>query len=68
MSLALGLPPETEFHEEIVIAAFGVMAFPIFVQGLMMTALSRRLQIVPCPAIENINSQELDDRSQEPPF
>jgi monovalent cation:H+ antiporter, CPA1 family len=63
LALALSLPPEIEHREQVITAAFGVAAFSIFVQGLTMTPLLRRLQVVPRPATENINSQELADRS-----
>ena len=43
LALALGLPPEIEHREQIITAAFGVVAFSIFAQGLTMTPLLRRL-------------------------
>jgi monovalent cation:H+ antiporter, CPA1 family len=61
LALALGLPPEIEHREQIITAAFGVVAFSIFVQGLTMTPLLRRLQLLPRQST-NINTQELADR------
>ena len=47
LALALGLPPEMEYREQIITAAFGVVAFSIFVQGLTMTPLLRWLKELP---------------------
>lgn len=47
LALALGLPPEIPYREPIITAAFGVVAFSIFVQGLTMTPLLRRLGELP---------------------
>jgi CPA1 family monovalent cation:H+ antiporter len=47
LALALGLPPEVESRDQIVTAAFGVVAFSIFVQGLTMTPLLHWLKEVP---------------------
>lgn len=53
LALALSLPPEVEHHEQIVTAAFGVVAFSIFVQGLTMTPLMKRLGLLaPHPQTE----------------
>jgi CPA1 family monovalent cation:H+ antiporter len=46
LALALGLPDEIQFREQIVTAAFGVVAFSIFVQGVTMTPLLRRLNLL----------------------
>lgn len=46
LALALGLPQEIEFREQIITAAFGVVAFSIFVQGLTMTPLLHRLKVL----------------------
>jgi CPA1 family monovalent cation:H+ antiporter len=46
LALALGLPPEIEHREQIITAAFGVVAFSIFVQGVTMTPLLRRLNVL----------------------
>ena len=47
LALALGLPPEIPQREEIITVAFGVVAFSLFVQGLTMTPLLRRLREIP---------------------
>ena len=46
LALALGLPPELEYREQIITAAFGVVAFSIFVQGVTMTPLLRGLKLL----------------------
>ena len=43
LALALGLPPDLSRREEIVTVAFGVVAFSLFVQGLTVTPLLRRM-------------------------
>jgi CPA1 family monovalent cation:H+ antiporter len=43
LALALGLPPGLAMREEIVAVCFAVVVFSIFVQGLSMTPLLRRL-------------------------
>jgi CPA1 family monovalent cation:H+ antiporter len=50
LALALGLPPEIPHRAQIVTAAFGVVAFSIFVQGLTITPLLRRLKELPATA------------------
>ena len=47
LALSLGLPPEIPQREEIVTVAFGVVAFSLFVQGLTMTPLLRKLKEIP---------------------
>ncbi|MGC1378486.1 MAG: cation:proton antiporter [Anaerolineales bacterium] len=47
LALALGLPPEIPGREQIVTVAFGVVAFSLFVQGLTMTPLLRKLKEIP---------------------
>ncbi len=47
LALALGLPPEIPQREAIVAVAFGVVAFSIFVQGLTMVPLLRKLKEIP---------------------
>jgi len=44
LALALGLPPEIPHREQIVTAAFGVVAFSICIQGLTMNQLLRWLK------------------------
>ena len=43
LALALGLPPEVPHSEAILLVTFAVVAFSIFVQGLTMTPLLRRM-------------------------
>jgi CPA1 family monovalent cation:H+ antiporter len=43
LALALGLPPEIPLREQIVTISFAVVAFSVFVQGLTMTPLLRRV-------------------------
>ena len=47
LALALGLPPEIPGRTQIVIAAFGVVTFSIFVQGLTMNPVLRWLKEIP---------------------
>jgi len=43
LALALGLPPEIPLREHIVTLSFAVVAFSVFVQGMTMTPLLRRM-------------------------
>jgi len=47
LALALGLPENIQHREQIITAAFGVVAFSIFVQGLTMTPLLKWLKEIP---------------------
>jgi CPA1 family monovalent cation:H+ antiporter len=47
LALALGLPVSIQNRDQIITAAFGVVAFSIFVQGLTITPLLRRLKEIP---------------------
>lgn len=47
LALSLGLPPQIPGREEIITVAFGVVAFSLFVQGLTMTPLLRKLKEIP---------------------
>jgi CPA1 family monovalent cation:H+ antiporter len=47
LALALGLPTGIPQREQIVTVAFGVVAFSLFVQGLTMTPLLRKLKEIP---------------------
>ncbi len=47
LALALGLPPEMPGREAIITVAFAVVAFSIFVQGLTIKPLMRRLGELP---------------------
>jgi len=43
LALALSLPAELPFHDEILVATFGVVCFSVVFQGLTMPVLLRRL-------------------------
>jgi monovalent cation:H+ antiporter, CPA1 family len=47
LALALGIPDNMPFRNEIVLTTFGVVAFSVFVQGLTMTPVLRRLGQLP---------------------
>jgi CPA1 family monovalent cation:H+ antiporter len=47
LALALGLPQDLPHREELVASALAVVAFSIFVQGLTMSPLLRRLGQIP---------------------
>ncbi|HEU0291466.1 MAG TPA: cation:proton antiporter [Anaerolineales bacterium] len=47
LALALGLPPEIPQRETITAVAFAVVAYSIFVQGLTMVPLLRKLKEIP---------------------
>jgi monovalent cation:H+ antiporter, CPA1 family len=47
LALTPGHPPEIPHREEITTVAFGVVAFSLFVQGLTMTPLLRKLNEIP---------------------
>jgi CPA1 family monovalent cation:H+ antiporter len=47
LALALGLPPEVPLREEILTISFAVVAFSVFVQGLTITPLLRRMGEIP---------------------
>jgi CPA1 family monovalent cation:H+ antiporter len=47
LALALGLPPEAPHRGEIVTISFAVVAFSVFVQGLTIAPLLRRMGEIP---------------------
>ncbi len=47
LALALGIPYEISYRETIIRVTFGVVAFSVFVQGLTMTPLLRKLKQLP---------------------
>jgi CPA1 family monovalent cation:H+ antiporter len=47
LALALALPPSFALHDEILIAAFGVVVFSVVAQGLTMPLLLRKLGFLP---------------------
>lgn len=51
LALALGLPSDLPMREQIIAICFAVVAFSVFVQGLSMTPLLRRLGEIPRPVL-----------------
>jgi monovalent cation:H+ antiporter, CPA1 family len=49
LALALGLPVEVPYREAIISVTFAVVSFSIFVQGLTMIPLLRRMGEIPLP-------------------
>jgi len=49
LALALGLPPDVPHRDTIISVCFVVVSFSIFVQGLTMTPLLRRMGEIPLP-------------------
>lgn len=47
LALALGIPEEIAYRQQIILVTFGVVAFSIFAQGLTMTPLLRLLGQIP---------------------
>jgi CPA1 family monovalent cation:H+ antiporter len=47
LALALGLPPEVPLREQIITISFAVVAFSVFVQGLTIFPLQRRMGEIP---------------------
>jgi CPA1 family monovalent cation:H+ antiporter len=47
LALALGVPDSLPYRQEILTVTFGVIAFSVFVQGLTVTPLLRRLGQIP---------------------
>ena len=64
LALALGLPTELEDREQIIAAAFGVVAFSIFVQGLTMTPLLRWLKVLPSNTVLTHEEADEEDFTQ----
>jgi len=58
LALALGLPPDLPGRAQIVIAAFGVVTFSIFVQGLTVPTLLHHLKILTIHVNEKENKAE----------
>ena len=46
LALALALPPDLPRHDDVVTLTFAVVAFSVFVQGLSITPLLRRLKLI----------------------
>ena len=49
LALALGLPPDVPHRDTIISVSFVVVSFSVFVQGLTMTPLLRRMGEMPLP-------------------
>lgn len=47
LALAIGLPQDMPFRQQVIAASFGVVAFSVLVQGLTMPVLLRRLGVIP---------------------
>lgn len=60
LALALGLPEDLPQREQIITAAFGVVAFSIFAQGLTMTPLLKWLKEIPLYA-SSVEEPETED-------
>jgi len=60
LALALGLPLDIQYREQIITAAFGVVAFSIFVQGSTMNPLLKWLKEIPAEmsAAENVETKD----------
>jgi CPA1 family monovalent cation:H+ antiporter len=65
LALALGLPPELEFREQIITAAFGVVAFSIFVQGVTMTPLLRGLNVLPSVSAHTQPVEKIETEAEQ---
>jgi CPA1 family monovalent cation:H+ antiporter len=61
LALALGIPAELPYRQEILTVTFGVVAFSVFVQGLTITALLKKLGQLPEPTGQNENIEPLLD-------
>jgi len=59
LALALGLPENIQYREQIIAAAFGVVAFSIFAQGLTMKPLLRLLKELPSISIHQEPKDEI---------
>lgn len=51
LALALGIPDSLPYRQEILTVTFGVIAFSVFVQGLSITPLLRRMGQIPAEAV-----------------
>jgi len=62
LALALGIPDTLPYHSEILTVTFGVVAFSVFVQGLTIPPLLRRLGLVPAPKSANVAREFTSER------
>jgi CPA1 family monovalent cation:H+ antiporter len=58
LALALALPASVPERGDIISVAFAVVAFSIFVQGLTMEPLMRRLGLIRLPATQEVDEGE----------
>ncbi len=58
LALALALPASVPERGDIITVVFAVVAFSIFVQGLTMEPLMRRLKLIRTPAAEEVEEAE----------
>jgi monovalent cation:H+ antiporter, CPA1 family len=58
LALALALPDSVPERREIIVAAFAVVAFSVFVQGLTMPWLVRRLALAPSDSDTNVRASD----------
>ena len=54
LALALGIPDSVPYRQEILLVTFGVVAFSVFVQGMTMTPLLRKLGQLPDQKKESV--------------
>jgi len=66
LALALGLPENIPQREQIITAAFGVVAFSIFIQGLTMTPLLRWLKELPAHSLSATDRDNEETQSPVP--
>lgn len=66
LALALGLPPDMQGRDAIITVAFAVVAFSIFVQGLTIKPLLRRLGELPAPSPSKPESSLRKQKPAEP--
>jgi CPA1 family monovalent cation:H+ antiporter len=55
LALALGLPADVPHRDTVISVSFMVAFFSIFVQGLTMTPLLRRMGEIPLPPKTNLH-------------
>ncbi|MEP6900459.1 MAG: sodium:proton antiporter [Actinomycetota bacterium] len=60
LALALGIPDSLAYRQEILTVTFGIVAFSVFVQGLTMIPLLRRLGQIPGNQRETENTAHIE--------
>lgn len=63
LALALSLPDHIPFHSAIVTVSFAVVAFSIFVQGLTMAPLLRRIGEIPAVRVGTHDTKRLAEKA-----